>query len=175
MRVHLRFLKKDPDLCKWRHSVGGKMLSFYMNSILSAELHNRIAFIPQTVLLSMDESSCDISFHTSSREIEAFVVSIPSNQRNKVIKEIIRKHLRSQGVIKSRTVNPFSEEVQMAPDKPIPKRTKVEFVSEKAEHVGFAPAATARTDKTEQKWDSAGEETDEERELRMALIAMAGE
>ena len=63
----------------------------------------------------------------------------------------------------------------MAPDKPVPKRAKVEFVSEKAEHVGFAPAATARTDKTEQKWDSAGEETDEERELRMALIAMAGE
>ena len=107
MRVHLRFLKKDPDLCKWRHSVSGKMLSFYLNSILSAELHNRIAFIPQTVLLSMDESPCDISFHTSSREIEAFVASIPSNQRNKVIKEIIRKHLRSQGVIKSRTVNPF--------------------------------------------------------------------
>lgn len=67
MRVHLRFLKKDPDLCKWRHSVSGKMLSFYLNSILSAELHNRIAFIPQTVLLSMDESPCDISFHTSSR------------------------------------------------------------------------------------------------------------
>lgn len=131
MRVHLRFLKKDPDLCKWRHSVSGKMLSFYLNSILSAELHNRIAFIPQTVLLSMDESPCDISFHTSSREIEAFVASIPSNQRNKVIKEIIRKHLRSQGVIKSRTVNPFSEEVQMAPDKPIPKRAKVEFVPEK--------------------------------------------
>ena len=54
MRVHLRFSKKDPDLCKWRHSVSGKMLSFYLNSILSAELHNRIAFIPQTVLLSMD-------------------------------------------------------------------------------------------------------------------------
>ena len=92
-----------------------------------------------------------------------------------MIKEIIRKHLRSQGVIKSRTVNPFSEEVQMAPDKPVPKRAKVEFVSEKAEHVGFAPAATVRTDKPEQKVDSAGEETDEERELRMALIAMAGE
>ena len=175
MRVHLRFLKKDPDLCKWRHSVSGKMLSFYLNSILSAELHNRIAFIPQTVLLSMDESPCDISFHTSSREIEAFVASIPSNQRNKVIKEIIRKHLRIQGVIKSRAVNPFSEEVQMAPDKPVPKRAKVEFVSEKAEHVGFAPAATVRIDKPEQKVDSAGEETDEERELRMALIAMAGE
>ena len=40
VRVHLRFLKKDPDLCKWRHSVSGKMLSFYLNSILSAELHN---------------------------------------------------------------------------------------------------------------------------------------
>ena len=92
-----------------------------------------------------------------------------------MIKEIIRKHLRNQGVIKSRAVNPFSEEVQMAPDKPVPKRAKVEFVPEKAEHVGFATAATVRTEKPEQKVDSAGEETDEERELRMALIAMAGE
>ena len=63
----------------------------------------------------------------------------------------------------------------MAPDKLVPKRAKVEFVPEKAEYVGFAPTATVRTDKPEQKVDSAGEETDEERELRMALIAMAGE
>ena len=39
----------------------------------------------------------------------------------------------------------------------------------------MSPAATVRTDKPEQKEDSDGEETDEERELRMALIAMAGE
>lgn len=173
MRVHIRFLKKDPDLCKWRHSIAGKMLSFYINSILSAELQNKIAFIPQTVLLSMDETPCDCSFETTSKEIDVFLLSIPKKQRNKTVKEIIRKHLRAQSEFQGKTVNPFAEEVQMTPvsDQKIVLRTIVVENAPEPEPIKREQTLIRKdTDSAVKR-----EETDEEREMRMALIAMAGE
>lgn len=173
MRVHIRFLKKDPDLCKWRHSIGGKMLTFYLNSILSAELQNKIAFIPQTVLLSMDETPCDCSFETSSREIEIFLLSIPKKQRNRTVKEIIRKHLHAQSGFQGKTVNPFAADVQMTPvfEQPaVVKTISVVNAPEPEPEVIVQPAV-----QKEAAEETQSEETEEEREMRMALIAMAGE
>lgn len=53
-RFHFKFLWADSDLCKWRHSAKIRMLSFYINIILYAEIHKKIAYIPQVVLLSID-------------------------------------------------------------------------------------------------------------------------
>lgn len=181
MRIHLRFLKKDPDLCKWRHSVSGKMLNFYINNILNAEVHNRIAYVPQNVLLSMDESPCDVAFFVQTEEVETFIAAIPRTQRNAVIKEIIRKHLRAQSDIKAKTTNPFAKDFQMTPMResaeiilsvPIPVR-QIPVKQEKATEpkVSEPPASEPPLSKPQE----VREETDEEREMRMALIAMAGE
>lgn len=179
MRINIRFRKKDPDLCKWRHSIDGRMISFYITNILSAELANRIAYIPQAVLLSMDDSPCEVNFRVKSKEIEAFILSIPYRQRNAVIKEIIRKHLRAQSDIKIKSTNPFAMDIQMTPpqdssifiqtrptpvqvDKPVPRQERPTEPQVKEGTIN-------------DKQPEVREETDEEREMRMALIAMAGE
>lgn len=191
MRINIRFRKKDPDLCKWRHSIDGRMISFYINNILSAELKNRIAYIPQTVLLSMDDTPCEVNFRVQSEEIESFILSIPYRQRNAVIKEIIRKHLRAQADIKVKTTNPFAKDFQMTPPQDTSGIIPSEYVfvpvkqtvakAEKTveprmkEDPAIALQPKAEREPTSTPQQEAREETDEEREMRMALIAMAGE
>ena len=179
MRINIRFRKKDPDLCKWRHSIDGRMISFYNNNILSAEIHNRIAYIPQTVLLSMDDSPCEVNYRVQSEEIEAFILSIPYRQRNAVIKEIIRKHLRAQSDIKVKTTNPFAKDFQMTPPRDSSGIIQPEYVPVPVKQTVIKPEKSVGSQVKEESisdlQSEVREETDEEREMRMALIAMAGE
>lgn len=173
MRVHLRFTMRDPDLCRWHHSIDGRMVSFFINSILSAELQGKIAYLPQTVSLSSDASPCDISLRVDSESVREFLMGIPKNTRSRVVREIIRKHLRAQTEIKPKKTSPFSSDVLLVPEKKI--RVTVAPAKKKPK-----PKVEKRPPKTIEKpedkpVDKPKEETEEEREMRMALIAMAGE
>ena len=179
MRINIRFRKKDPDLCKWRHSINGSMVSFYIKNVLEAEINNRIAYLPQTVVLSMDDTPCEVNFRVQSEEIEAFILSIPYRQRNAVIKDIIRKHLRAQFDIKAKSSSPFAKDFQMAPQRessdtipPVPVK-KVADKPEKDPKLRAKKSSESKPQPSPQP--EVREETDEEREMRMALIAMAGE
>ena len=181
MRFHLRFLRADPDLCKWRHSVESRMLSFYINSILYAEIHKKIAYIPQSVLLSMDAAPCDIHLRINSPEVEAYILAIPQKQRNTAVKEVIRKHLRAQTGIRAVTQNPFAKNIQMTPpgdyDAPAVTVSVRPAPAKKEKKPAPQIAANEKPVKKQEATvlpEKEGE-TDEEREMRMALIAMAGE
>lgn len=181
MRINIRFRKKDPDLCKWRHAINGRLVSFYINNILEAEINHRIAYLPQTVLLSMDDTPCEVNFRVRSEEIEAFLLSIPNRQRNAVIKDVIRKHLRAQSDIKTKSSSPFAKDVQMAPQRTLSETVSVIPVPSKQTIVKSEKAVEPKTKEISKSEPQPGaapearEETDEEREMRMALIAMAGE
>lgn len=181
MRINIRFRKKDPDLCKWRHSINGRLVSFYINNILEAELNNRIAYLPQTVFLSMDDTPCEVNFRVQSEAIEAFLLSIPNRQRNAVIKDIIRKHLRAQFDIKTKSSSPFAKDFQMAPQRETSETIVTVSVPVKQTAVKAEQIPETRTKEIPESKPQpnpppeAREETDEEREMRMALIAMAGE
>ncbi len=169
MRVHMRFTKRDPDLCRWHHSIDGRMVSFFINSILSAELQGKVAYLPQTVSLSSDDSPCDISLRVDSEDVLRFLMSIPKNSRSKVVREIIRKHLRAQSEIKPKKTSPFSSGILVIPEK------KIGVTAEPPNRVQRPKTEKKQPKPIEKPVETPKEETEEEREMRMALIAMAGE
>ncbi len=173
--MHIRFTKKDPDLCRWKHSIDARMLSFYINNILLAELLGRTAYLPQIVSLSADESPCDMMITPLSADIESFWNSIPHNKRSNIIKEIIRKHLRAQSNIRKKNVDPFAENVLISsgnlPD--IEVKTAISTTQKPKKNVN--PESLVKPTTKSKPIVEEKEESEEEREMRMALIAMAGE
>lgn len=168
MRVHLRFGKKDPDLCKWRNSIDRRLATFYINCILSAEVQGKIAYVPHAAVLSADATPCEICVFTCSDEVDRYIRSLVPNKINATIKGIIRRHLAAQRWNRSISADPFSGEVVLTPsynraeaDIQEPKQT------DKSE-------ITVRTEKsnTEQTNFSINE-TEEEQALRLALLAMS--
>lgn len=158
MRVHLRFTEKDTDLCRWRHSVKRNMLSYYLNQIMLAEINGKIAFIPNSVGVSVDTSPCDVTWRINNYEIEEYLIQIPSYKRNEQIKEIIRKHLDAQGML----MTGFSVPTETKPAKEQAKIKK-------------QPRKQFNQPPVQEKPKEEFMQTDEERDAIMALIAMGGE
>ena len=161
MRVHLRFSEKDRDLCRWRHSIKRKMLTYYICQILRAEIAGNIAFIPEPDSLSQDISSCDVFMLINDPEIVNFIVSIPEYKRNSKIKFIIRKHLHSQ---MRATDNIWQHECQAIAYVPREKN----FVSSQSNETSVEKKTT---ENNQQKYT----ESEEDRAAILALIAMGGE
>lgn len=61
-RLHLRLTEKDRDLCRWRHSVKNKMLTYYICQILTAEMRGEIAFLHGFKGMSANDEPCDIFY-----------------------------------------------------------------------------------------------------------------
>lgn len=161
MRVHLRFTEKDRDLCRWRHSIKRKMLTYYICQILRAEIAGKIAFIPEPDSFSSDTSSCDVFMKINDSEIENFIISIPEYKRNSKIKFIIRKHLHSQ---MNATDNVYQFKNNEPTDAPMNKPTK-------SKQLNQTPVENTPP-KTKQKQYV---ESEEDRAAILALIAMGGE
>lgn len=161
MRVHLRFSEKDRDLCRWRHSIKRKMLTYYICQVLRAEIAGKIAFIPEPDSFSSDTSSCDVFMKINDPEIERFVISIPEYKRNSKIKFIIRKHLHSQ---MSATENIYQFESKEPAGVPMNMPAK----SRKPDQI----AIEKKPKEINQKQYV---ESEEDRAAILALIAMGGE
>ena len=95
-RLHLRLTEKDRDLCRWRHSVKNKMLTYYICQILTAEMRGEIAFLHGFKGMSANDEPCDIFMRVKDPDIIGFIAAMPENRQNATIKNIIRKHLYSQ-------------------------------------------------------------------------------
>lgn len=167
MRVHLRFGKKDPDLCKWRNAIDRRLLSFYINCILSAEVQGKVAYIPHATMLSTDATPCELCLYTCSDEVDRYIKSLVPNKINATVKEIIRKHLNAQRWIKSITVDPFAGDAVLIPTL---NRT-AEPKREQSEHKKTLPVRTEVREETADRIPTT--ETEEEQALRMALLAMS--
>ena len=167
MRVHLRFGKKDPDLCKWRNSIDRRLLSFYINCILSAEVQGKVAYIPHATLLSADATPCEVCLYTCSDEVDRYIKSLVPNKINATIKDIIRKHLNTQHWIRNITVDPFAGDAVLIP-------TLNRAAEPAREHPGQTESLSVRTEVRDESIDRVPTiETEEEQALRMALLAMS--
>lgn len=162
MRVHLRFTEKDSDLCRWRHSVKRNMLSYYLNQIMLAEINGKIAFIPNSVGVSVDSSPCDVTWRINNYEIEEYLIQIPSYKRNGQIKEIIRRHLDAQGML----MTGFSVPAEAKPAK-AKEQAKIKKQPRKQSNIPVL--------QPEEKTKEEFVQTDEDRDAIMALIAMGSE
>ncbi len=161
MKVHLRLTEKDVDLCRWRHSVKNRMITYYISQILLSEMRGEIAYIPTALRLSAKTEPCEVYMNFTDPQIVEFLLSFPAFRRNATLKRIIRKHLQAQTgqTVKSvvyqvtaetrpKSVIPSKED-----KKPIPKTEKPKNTEPKKEYV----------------------ESEEDRAAILALIAMGGE
>ncbi len=139
----------------------------------------------------MDDRPCEITITIQLKEVEEFIRSLPNYQRGSVVKEIIRKHLRAQSDIKVKSTNPFAKDFQMTPSRDTSGLIQSEYVLFPAKQSAIKPEKAVEPqlkeepaiiqqpevmkETTSTPQPEVREETDEEREMRMALIAMAGE
>lgn len=168
MRIHLRFGKKDPDLCKWRNSIDRRLATFYINCILTAEVQGKIAYVPHAAVLSADATPCEICVFTCSDEVDRYIKTLVPNKINATVKKIIRRHLAEQRWNRSISADPFSGEVVLIPSY---SRTGSDTQEPmKRENTEF----TVRTEKNDtEQAHFAINETEEEQALRLALLAMS--
>ncbi len=160
-RLHLRLTEKDRDLCRWRHSVKNKMLTYYICQILTAEMRGEIAFLHGFKGMSASDEPCDIFMRVKDPDIIGFIAAMPENRQNATIKNIIRKHLYSQTAASG---NLFFSPVP-SPVSARPKAvTKKEF-----------PESAFREERDGTVAEEVHCETDEDREALLALIALGGE
>lgn len=161
MKVHLRLSEKDVDLCRWRHSVKKRMITYYVGQIILSEMRGEISYIPTALSVSAKTEPCEVYMNFTDPQIVEYLSSFPPFRRNASLKRIIRKHLQAQswrtdkavvyqGVAetKARDVTRLKESKRIThkEDKPISAEPKKEII-----------------------------ESEEDRAAILALIAMGGE
>lgn len=111
--VNLYFGKKDPDLCKWVHSVPRGLFSYLVRECIKAHLNGdenyklltfesdkeKTSAILKTVSISMDTPE--------DKQIYDFISSLDDNMRSFVIKQILRKYLKNSndGILDSNNIS----------------------------------------------------------------------
>lgn len=160
MRVHLRFSEKDVDLCRWRHSIKKRMFTYYVKQILLSEMRGEIAYVPNSLNVSADDSPCNIFMNIPEADVEEFICSIPEQKRNITIKRIIRKQLQAQECRLDRNVV-YQGDIQVK--EPVKRKTSE---PKKKQDVPEAPNVISQSSYTE---------SEEDRDAILALIAMSGE
>lgn len=95
-RLHLRLTEKDRDLCRWRHAVKNKMLTYYICQILTAEMRGEIAFLHGFKGMSANDEPCDI-FMRVKTDIIGFIAAMPENRQNAHIKNITATSVLTRG------------------------------------------------------------------------------
>jgi len=160
MRLHLRFNNKDEDLCRWRHSIKGNLLTEYICRIVTAESKGQIAYIPNAQKSSSKQRACDITVYISDEDAVQYILSIPQQRRNRKIKAVIRKHLQSQDYA--------SREAGKSTSSPERKTQRITSTKD-------ANLNSTRFKNTTAKKEPVHHETEEDRAALMALIAMSGE
>lgn len=161
MRVHLRLSEMDPDLCRWRHSVKKRMITYYIRQILLSEMRGEIAYIPTSWNVSATAKPCEVYMNFKDDEIETFLAAIPSYKRNGTIKRIIRKHLQAQVYRPDKAVV-YQEEQSKQPRGVSANRKTEKVPLNEPEQIPEKPIKEYV-------------ESEEDRAAILALIAMSGE
>ncbi len=161
MRVHLRLTEKDVDLCRWRHSVKKRMITYYVGQVLLSEMRGEIAYIPTALSLSANSQPCEVYMNFTDSLIVDYLSTFPPFKRNAMLKKIIRKHLQTQSKYSKKVfVYQGSEELKPNENQLLTKSRKVLPKEEKP--VRAVPKKEIV-------------ESEEDRAAILALIALGGE
>lgn len=111
-RFHLIFGSKDADIVYWMSFLPKKTFNCYVNRILKAELQKRIETLPIPEERGLENRKVDITLYFADTEIFNMLTSLPTRERSKYIKKIIRKHVDAN----YKRLNRISSQKQYADD-----------------------------------------------------------
>lgn len=130
MKIHFVIGKKDGDIGYWMESLENGFFSYYVITILKAELRKKIALVPVPQQQGRITKKIDTSIYVSDKNVLEMLSEIPQGKRSRFIRSIIRKHL-AVNYKKSQQLVQNAEKKEETPTKEMPVQTPVAKVNVK--------------------------------------------
>lgn len=130
MKIHFVIGKKDGDIGYWMESLENGFFSYYVITILKAELRKKIALVPVPQQQGRITKKIDTSIYVSDKNVLEMLSEIPQGKRSRFIRNIIRKHL-AVNYKKSQQLVQNAEKKEETPTKEMPVQTPIAKVNVK--------------------------------------------
>lgn len=95
MKLHFLLTEEDGDIIFWKESLPHFYFSGYVRDILRAERRRKYAFLPVPDKQGFLKKRVDTKLYLLEKEEIETVMSFPRGNRTRIIKKLIRKHLRA--------------------------------------------------------------------------------
>ena len=94
MELHFLLTEDDGDIIFWKESLPHFYFSEYVKDILVAEKRKKYAFLPVPQEQGFTRKRVDTKLYLHGKDVIEIVQKLPKGRRARIIKKIIRKHLR---------------------------------------------------------------------------------
>lgn len=94
MEIHFLLTEEDGDIIFWKESLPHFCFSEYVRDILLAEKRKKFAFLPVPQEQGFTKKKVDTKIYLHGKEEIEIVQKFPKWRRTRIIKKIIRKHLK---------------------------------------------------------------------------------
>ena len=94
MKLHFLLTEEDGDIIFWKESLPHFYFSEYVKDILVAEKRKKYAFLPVPQEQGFTKKRVDTKLYLHGKDVIEIVQKLPKGRRARIIKKIIRKHLR---------------------------------------------------------------------------------